>query len=53
MTAETSHKWATVFIEGDYEEFSKDLRGGKNLIQFMIRVPRSKHTLKVEHTLMY
>ncbi|CAF2942530.1 unnamed protein product [Rotaria sp. Silwood2] len=28
MTVETSHKWATVFINGDYEEFSNDLRGG-------------------------
>ncbi|CAF1165596.1 unnamed protein product, partial [Didymodactylos carnosus] len=29
MTAKTSHKWATVFIKGDYEEFPNDLRGGK------------------------
>ncbi|CAF1663308.1 unnamed protein product, partial [Didymodactylos carnosus] len=25
MTVETSDKWATVFIKGDYEEFSNDL----------------------------
>jgi len=29
MTAQTSHKWATVFMKGDYEDFSIDLRGGK------------------------
>ena len=29
MTAETSHKWATLFVKGDYEEFSNDLRGYK------------------------
>ena len=34
MTAETSHKWATVFIKGDYEEFSNDLRGGKQTDSF-------------------
>ncbi|CAF1291834.1 unnamed protein product, partial [Didymodactylos carnosus] len=34
MTAKTSHKWATVFIEGDYEEFSNDLRGGKQTDSF-------------------
>ncbi|CAF2050744.1 unnamed protein product, partial [Rotaria magnacalcarata] len=27
MTAETIHKWATLYIKGDYEEFSNDLRG--------------------------
>jgi len=34
MTAESSHKWATVFIKGDYEEFSNDLRGGKQTDSF-------------------
>ncbi|CAF2819674.1 unnamed protein product [Rotaria sp. Silwood2] len=34
MTAQTSHKWATVFINGDYEEFSSDLRGGKHIDSF-------------------
>ena len=29
MSSQTSHKWATVFIRGDYEEFSNDLRGDK------------------------
>ena len=29
MAAETSHRWATVFSKGDYEEFSNDLRGDK------------------------
>ncbi|CAF0911799.1 unnamed protein product [Rotaria sordida] len=34
MIAQTSHKWATVFIKGDYEEFSNDLRGGKQTDSF-------------------
>ncbi|CAF1178501.1 unnamed protein product [Rotaria sordida] len=34
MTAQTSHKWATVFVKGDYEEFSNDLRGGKQTDSF-------------------
>ncbi len=34
MTGETSHKWAKVFIKGDYEEFSNDLRGGKQTNSF-------------------
>jgi len=29
MTAQTSHKWAEMFIKGNYEEFSNDMRGGK------------------------
>ena len=29
MTAQTSHKWVSIFMKGDYEEFSIDLRGGK------------------------
>ncbi|CAF4605351.1 unnamed protein product, partial [Didymodactylos carnosus] len=39
MTAETSHKWATVFIKGDYEEFSNDLRGGKQTHSFYDTFP--------------
>ncbi|CAF3085975.1 unnamed protein product [Rotaria sp. Silwood2] len=39
MTAKTSHKWATVFIEGDYEEFSSDLRGGKHTDSFYDAFP--------------
>ena len=34
MTAQTSHKWASTFIKGDYEEFSTDLRGGKQTDSF-------------------
>ncbi|CAF2158985.1 unnamed protein product [Rotaria magnacalcarata] len=34
MTAETIHKWATLYIKGDYEEFSNDLRGGKQTDSF-------------------
>ncbi|CAF4730061.1 unnamed protein product, partial [Rotaria sp. Silwood2] len=34
MTAQTSHKWAVVFIKGDYEEFSSDSRGGKHTDSF-------------------
>ena len=34
MTAQTSHKWATVFVKGDYEEFSNDSRGGKHTDSF-------------------
>jgi hypothetical protein len=33
-TVQTSHKWATVFIKGDYEESSHDLRGGKHTDSF-------------------
>ena len=29
MNGESCHKWATVFINGDYEEFSNDLRDSK------------------------
>jgi hypothetical protein len=39
MTAETSHKWATVFMKGDYEEFSNDLRGGKQTDSFYDMFP--------------
>lgn len=39
MTAKTSHKWATVFIKGDYEEFSNDLRGGKQTDSFYDTFP--------------
>ncbi|CAF4653236.1 unnamed protein product, partial [Rotaria sp. Silwood2] len=39
MTAKTSHKWATVFIKGDYEEFSGDLRGGKQTDSFYDTFP--------------
>jgi hypothetical protein len=34
MTIETSRKWATVFIQGDREKFSNDLRGGKQTDSF-------------------
>ena len=34
MTAETSHSWATAFVNGDYEEFSNDCRGGKQTDSF-------------------
>lgn len=34
MTAETANKWSKVFIKGDYEEFSEDLRGGKQTDSF-------------------
>ncbi|CAF4219816.1 unnamed protein product [Rotaria sordida] len=39
MTAQTSHKWATIFINGDYEEFSNDLRGGKQTDSFYDMFP--------------
>ncbi|CAF3478732.1 unnamed protein product [Rotaria sp. Silwood2] len=39
MTAKTSHKWATVFLKGDYEEFSTDLRGGKQTDSFYDTFP--------------
>ncbi|CAF3861221.1 unnamed protein product, partial [Rotaria sp. Silwood1] len=39
MTAETSHKWAVVFIKGDYEEFSSDSRGGKHTDSFYDMFP--------------
>ena len=34
MTAQTSHKWALLFIKGDYEEFSNDFLGGKQTDSF-------------------
>ena len=40
MIAKTSHKWATVFIKGDYEEFSNDLRGGKRTDSFYDTFPK-------------
>ncbi|CAF4162772.1 unnamed protein product [Rotaria sordida] len=39
MSAQTSHKWATVFAKGDYEEFSNDLRGGKQTDSFYDTFP--------------
>jgi len=39
MTGETSHKWANVFIKGVYEEFSYDLRGGKQTDSFYDTFP--------------
>ncbi|CAF3189699.1 unnamed protein product [Rotaria sp. Silwood2] len=39
MTAQTSHKLATIFIKGDYEEFSNDLRGGKQTDSFYDTFP--------------
>ena len=39
MTAKTSHKWATVFIKGDYEEFSNGLRDGKQTDSFYDTFP--------------
>lgn len=39
MTAETCHKWATVFMKGNYEEFSSDLRGGKQTDSFYDTFP--------------
>jgi hypothetical protein len=34
MTAETSHKWADIFLDGDHKEFTRDLRGGKHSDSF-------------------
>ena len=34
MTAETSHKWADIFLDGDHKEFSHDSRGGKHSDSF-------------------
>ena len=34
MTAHTSDKWAPTFVKGDYEEFSADLRSGKQINSF-------------------
>ncbi|CAF4790715.1 unnamed protein product, partial [Rotaria sp. Silwood2] len=42
MTAKTSHKWTTVFIKGDYEEFSNDLLGGKQTDSFYDTFPESE-----------
>ena len=39
MSRETSHKWATVFIKGNYEEFSNDLRGGEQAGSFYDTFP--------------
>ena len=39
LSLQTSHKWATVFIRGDYEEFSNDLRDGKQKDSFYDTFP--------------
>ena len=39
MSWQTSHKWATVFIRGDYEEFSNDLLGGERTDSFYDTFP--------------
>lgn len=46
MTAETSHKWATMFVKGDYEEFSNDLRGGKQTDSFYDMFPEINRSLR-------
>ena len=39
MTAQTSHKWALVFIKGDHKELSSDFRGGKQTDSFYDTFP--------------
>ncbi|CAF1138188.1 unnamed protein product [Didymodactylos carnosus] len=34
FNCETSHKWADLFISGDFEEFPREKRGGKRRIEF-------------------
>ncbi|CAF4025243.1 unnamed protein product [Rotaria sp. Silwood2] len=46
MTAESSHKWATVFITGDYEELSNDLRGVKQTDSFYDKFPEIESDTK-------
>lgn len=46
MTAQTCHKWTTVFIKGDYEEFSTDLRGGKQTDSFYDMFPDIEEAAK-------
>lgn len=47
MTAQTSHKWGTIFINGDYEEFSNDLRGGKQTDSFYDTFPDIETDAKI------
>jgi hypothetical protein len=46
MTAQSSHKWAKVFVKRDYEEFSNDCHGSKQTDSFMTRFLRLKQILK-------
>ena len=39
MIAQTSHKWTAIFMKGNYEEFSNDLRGGKQTDSFYDMFP--------------
>ena len=39
MTAKTSHKWAIIFMKGDYEEFSNELLGSKQAGSFYDSFP--------------
>lgn len=39
FTAQTSHKWAEFFIDGNYEEFSSEFRGGKRVSSFYDTFP--------------
>ncbi|UJR30288.1 hypothetical protein I4U23_017826 [Adineta vaga] len=39
MVIATSHKWATIFIKDDYEEFLNDLRDGKQTDSFYDTFP--------------
>lgn len=39
MTAETSHKWADTFLNGDLNDFLNDSRGGKHSDSFYDRFP--------------
>ncbi|CAF1680153.1 unnamed protein product [Adineta ricciae] len=39
MTAETSHKWASMFLDSDHTEFIRDSRGGKHSDSFYDTYP--------------
>ncbi|CAF5122075.1 unnamed protein product, partial [Rotaria sp. Silwood1] len=53
MTVETFHKWVTIFIKGDYQEFSNDLRGVHDESTFRSGEVSPKRWFFKENTLFF
>jgi hypothetical protein len=47
VTSETAHKWAGVFISGDFDEFCNDNRGGKRGNEFFNCFPEIETSAKI------
>ena len=45
-TIKIAHKWAQIFVSGDYEEFEQDIRGGKRFDAFFDLYPEMETEAK-------